>query len=262
MDKVSLLNRTKIIRRDILTMSTAAGSGHPTSSLSAVELMTVLFFKYLKYDFNNPQNPTNDRVIFSKGHASPLYYALFKAAGAISAEDLAKYRTFDSPLEGHPTPRFRFSEASTGSLGQGLSIGLGEALALKLQKSLGRVFVLSGDGELAEGSVWEAAAAASFHKANNVLLLVDVNRLGQSDPTMYQHDLSVYQKRFEAFGWRTIVVEKGNDLEEVDKAFVQAFETGPAVILAKTKKGAGISFLEDKDGWHGKPLSHEDLEKA
>lgn len=262
MDSSSLQKRTRRIRHDILTMTTAAGSGHPTSSLSAVELMVTLFFKYLKYDYTNPQDPANDRVIFSKGHASPLYYALYKAAGVISEEELMKYRTFDSPLEGHPTPRFRFSEASTGSLGQGLSIGLGEALAMKLQKSSGRVFVLSGDGELAEGSVWEAAAAASFRKVDNLFLLVDVNRLGQSDPTMYGSDETVYQKRFEAFGWRTVVVEKGNDLKEVDKAFSKAFETGPTVILAKTKKGAGISFLEDKDGWHGKPLSPEDLKKA
>lgn len=272
MSEKSLKDIVAQIRRDILTMTTVAGSGHPTSSLSAVELMTVLFFKHLKYDFKNPQDPTNDRVIFSKGHASPLYYALYAAAGQISREELLKYRTFDSVLEGHPTERFRYSEAATGSLGQGLSIGLGEALAIRLQQAtsdmslvsgrLSRVFVLSGDGELAEGSVWEAAGAASFRNADNLFLLVDVNRLGQSDPTMYEHDLSVYQKRFESFGWRAITIEKGNDLTEVEKVFATAFDGGPTVILAKTKKGAGISFLEDKDGWHGKPLSQEDLEKA
>jgi len=263
MQSPSLNERARQIRRDILTMSTAAGSGHPTSSLSAVELMTVLFFKYLTYDYKDHKNPNNDRVIFSKGHASPLYYALYAAAGQISQEELMTYRTFDSALEGHPTSRFRFTEAATGSLGQGLSIGLGEALALKLMKSPGRVFVLSGDGELAEGSVWEAAGAASHKKLDNLFLLVDVNRLGQSDPTMYGHDMSVYQKRFEAFGWRVVLIEKGNDLSAVDQALQgDTLQKGPTVILAKTIKGAGVSFLEDKAGWHGKALTKEELEKA
>ena len=256
-----MINLTRRIRRDILTMTSTAGSGHPTSSLSAVELMTVLFFKYLRYDFKNPKNLKNDRVIFSKGHASPLYYALYAAAGVISEKELSKYRTLESILEGHPTPRFTYTEAATGSLGQGLSIGLGEALAMRLAKSPGRVFVLSGDGELAEGSVWEAAAAASFRKVDNLFLLVDVNRLGQSDPTMYGHDLTLYQKRFEAFGWKTIVVPDGNNLTQVDRAF-EKITMGPTALLAKTKKGAGISFLEDKDGWHGKALNKEELEKA
>lgn len=291
MDLKVLQKLTRRIRHDILTMTTAAGSGHPTSSLSAVELMTVLFFKYLRYDLNDPKNSANDRVIFSKGHASPLYYALYAAAGVISPEELAKYRTFDSILEGHPTGRFRYTEAATGSLGQGLAIGLGEALAIRLVHSssfivhgktnsslamnqeppttnrLPRVFVLSGDGELAEGSVWEAAAAASFQKVGNLFLLVDVNRLGQSDPTMYEYDLSVYKNRFEAFGWKVVVVENGNDLDAVSTGFDVAFKGSafkgvPTVILAKTKKGAGISFLEDKEGWHGKPLSKDELPKA
>lgn len=259
-----MIKLTRRIRHDILTMTTAAGSGHPTSSLSAVELMTVLFFKYLRYDFANPRNPTNDRVIFSKGHASPLYYALYAAAGVITQKELAGYRTITSILEGHPTPRFKYTEAATGSLGQGLSIGLGEALALKMQKSPGRVFVLCGDGELAEGSVWEAAAAASFRRVNNLFLLVDVNRLGQSDPTMYQHNLPLYAGRFESFGWRVVIVEKGNDLKAVDTAFAEALTKidKPTVILAKTMKGKGVSFLENKDGWHGKALPKEDLEKA
>lgn len=267
MDTTVLLGLTKRIRHDILTMSTAAGSGHPTSSLSAVELMTVLFFKYLRYDLKDPKNPNNDRVIFSKGHASPLYYALYAAAGEITEGELMKYRTFDSVLEGHPTPRFRYTEAATGSLGQGLSIGLGEALALRLMDSSGRVFILAGDGELAEGSVWEAAAAASYKKMNNLFLVADINRLGQSDPTMYAHDLTVYKKRFEAFGWRVVLVENGNELESVDLAYIDAFKGStpqgvPTVILAKTKKGAGISFLEDKDGWHGKPVSKDELPRA
>ncbi len=264
MDVAALRALCLRIRHDILTMSTTAGSGHPTSSLSAVELMTVLFFTHLRYDLKNPQLPTNDRVIFSKGHASPLYYALFAAAGEITASELSTYRTFDSVLEGHPTPRFRYTEAATGSLGQGLSIGLGEALALKHMKSPGRVFVLSGDGELAEGSVWEAAAAASFRKMDNLFLLLDMNRLGQSDPTMYGHDIEVYQRRFDAFGWKTIVIEAGNDLKAIGDAWEKALVSSgtPTVLLAKTKKGAGISFLEDADGWHGKALPKADLEKA
>lgn len=254
------------IRHDILTMTTTAGSGHPTSSLSAVELMTVLFFKYFRYDLTNPAHAGNDRLIFSKGHTSPLYYALYAAAGVLSEKDLAGYRTFDSVLEGHPTKRFKYTEAATGSLGQGLSIGLGEALGLRLQEGREnpRVFVLAGDGELAEGSVWEAAAAASYKGINNLYLIVDVNRLGQSDPTMYGHDVDVYAKRFDAFGWRVITIKNGNDLQEVDRAFAKALtpSKAPTVILARTIKGSGISFLEDAVGWHGKPLSQTELPKA
>jgi transketolase len=263
MSQPSLDVLARRIRHDILTMTTRAGSGHPTSSLSAVELMTVLFFKHLRYDLSDPKNPSNDRVIFSKGHASPLYYALYAAAGAISAKELEAYRTFDSVLEGHPTPRFRYTEAATGSLGQGLSIGLGEALALLHMKSSGRVFVLAGDGELAEGSVWEAAAAASYKKVTNLFLFVDINRLGQSDPTMYAHDLSIYEKRFAAFGWRVVTIEQGNDLGEVKQAYEKAFDgKGPTVVLAKTIKGAGVSFVADKDAWHGKPLPSDMLAPA
>ncbi len=292
----TLFDLTKRIRHDILTITTTANSGHPSSSLSAVEIMTVLFFAHLRYDMKDPKNPNNDRVIFSKGHASPLYYALYAAAGVISPEELLGYRTFDSVLEGHPTERFAYTEAATGSLGQGLSIGLGEALALKMQHDrvnasthqasdastlsdastpsdastqyyCPRVFVLCGDGEIAEGSVWEAAAAASHKKVDNLYLFVDVNRLGQSDPTMYGHDVEVYAKRFEAFGWRVVVIEDGNALDAVVDAIDATFKgstfTGmPTVFLAKTKKGAGISFIEDKDGWHGKPLSKEELTKA
>ncbi len=262
-----LLDLTKRIRHDILTITTTAGSGHPTSSLSAVEMMTVLFFKHLRYDMNNPKNPSNDRVIFSKGHASPLYYSLYAAAGVISRDELLKYRTFDSVLEGHPTERFAYTEAATGSLGQGLSIGLGEALALRMQfggNNTPRVFVLAGDGEIAEGSVWEAAAAASYKRVDNLFLFVDINRLGQSDPTMYGHDVSVFVNRFTAFGWRVVTIEHGNELDVVEKAFDTVVQTDgrPTVILAKTQKGAGISFLADKEGWHGKPLSKDELPKA
>lgn len=272
--KIQYSELTNRIRHDILTITTTAGSGHPTSSLSAVEVMTVLFFGILHYDMSDPKNPVNDRVIFSKGHASPLYYALYAAAGVISNDELLRYRTFDSVLEGHPTSRFPYTEAATGSLGQGLSIGLGEALALKLQFSesksqkdetyIPRVFVLAGDGEMAEGSMWEAAAAASLRKVNNLFLIVDINRLGQSDPTMYGHDISVFANRFEAFGWRVITVEQGNDIDSVQEAWeiAEHIDERPTVLLVKTRKGAGISFLEDKDGWHGKPLSKDELTKA
>jgi transketolase len=297
MEKAALQKLTRLIRYYILTITTKAGSGHPTSSLSAVELLTTLFFKYLRYDLKNPKNSGNDRVIFSKGHASPLYYALYAAAGALTQQDLNGYRTFNSTLEGHPTGRFKYTEAATGSLGQGLSVGLGEALAIKSiydlgfrikeqnnlknlkssivnLKSIPRVFVLCGDGELAEGSVWEAAAAASYRKVDNLVLMVDVNRLGQSDPTMYEHNITVYKKRFEAFGWRVVVLEKGNDLDAVDRAFAgtlkgdtlprrqAGFKGMPTVILAKTIKGKGVSFLENAMGWHGKPLSSDELAKA
>jgi transketolase len=265
MDNATLAKLAALIRYHIITITTQAASGHPTSSLSAVELMTVLFFKYLRYDLKNPHHAGNDRVIFSKGHATPLYYALYAAAGVLSEKDLAGYRTFGSSLEGHPTGRFPYTEAATGSLGQGLSIGVGEALALRLQEGtrVPRVFVLAGDGELAEGSVWEAIAAASYMKVRNLVLLADINRLGQSAPTMYQHDIAAYQKRFEAFGWRVISIRDGNNLKQVDVAYGKAFAApGPVVVLAKTKKGHGVSFIEDAPGWHGKPLSSDDLVKA
>lgn len=249
---MNLEDTAKQIRRHILTASTTAGSGHPTSSLSAVELTTVLFFKHKKKD---------DRVIFSKGHASPLFYALYTLSGYISEKDLAKYRTFDSPLEGHPSMRFPFTEVPTGSLGQGLAVGVGEALGLQLQKKNAKVFVLIGDGELAEGSVWEAASWAAHKKLDNLIAIVDVNRLGQSEETMFGHDITSYEKRFSAFGWKTIVVGDGNNLKEVEHAFSKV-KGGPTVILAKTVKGKGVSFLEGVHGWHGKALSQEELDKA
>ncbi len=255
MDTTYLSKLAAAIRRDILVMTTKAGSGHPTSSLSAVELMAVLFSYVLRFDTQNPQNPLNDRIIFSKGHASPLFYSLYRRVGILSSEDLMKYRTFDSPLEGHPTPRFPFTEAATGSLGQGLAIGVGEAIA-----GAPMVYVLLGDGEMAEGSVWEAVAAASFYRLHNLVAIVDVNGLGQSQQTMYGHDVIVYQKRFEAFGWETAVVD-GHNFEEIYEAF-QKHHDAPYAIIAKTLKGKGVSFLEGKDGWHGKTLSEDDLQRA
>lgn len=254
---------SKLIRYYILTMTTNAGSGHASSSLSAVELMAGLFFTRFRADLSNPQNPSNDRLIFSKGHASPLFYSLYAAAGKLSQKDLAGYRKFDSPLEGHPTLEFPYTESPTGSLGQGLSIGLGMAFALqrlfpKSLKDMPKVYVLLGDGETAEGSVWEAVSAASYHRVGNLVAILDVNRLGQSQPTMLEHNLSAYQKRFESFGWKTIVVKNGHDFKEVLSAYKKLDSLlgrgQPVAIIAKTYKGYGTKLLADKDNWHGKPL--------
>ncbi len=267
---------TRLIRYDIVTMTTQAGSGHPSSSLSAVELLTTLFFdKYFHYDFENPTYELNDRLIFSKGHASPLFYALYHAAGQLSYEDLLTLRQFDSILEGHPTPRFKFVDVSTGSLGQGLSVGLGMALAIKLRiknyelrmKREPKVWVLLGDSEIAEGQVWEAMQLAAHYKLNNLIGFLDVNRLGQRGETMLAWDLETYEKRISAFGWNTIVIENGNDLEEVRKAFKNNLQPTthnlqPTMFIAKTQKGAGVSSIADKDGWHGKPLTKEMLAEA
>lgn len=258
MDASSLAQIAKLLRYYILKITHQAGSGHPTSSFSAVELATVLFFKHLRADLDNLKNPSNDRVIFSKGHASALLYSLYAVAGKLTEEELTGYRTFDSPLEGHPTVRFLFTEAATGSLGQGLSIGAGEAYARN-----SRVFVLLGDGELAEGSVWEAAAWSSHRKLNNLIAISDINRFGQAEVTMYEHNIDVYRRRFEAFGWATIVID-GHNIKEIDAAYQKAidYKDGPSIILAKTIKGKGIAYWEDKPGWHNKMLPKEELEKA
>lgn len=258
MDYSTLSKIAKLLRYWILTITHQAGSGHPTSSFSAVELATVLFFKHLHADLDVPNNPANDRVIFSKGHASALLYSLYAVAGKISEEELMKYRTFNSTLEGHPTARFPFTEAATGSLGQGLSIGAGEAFAGR-----SNVYVLLGDGELAEGSVWEAAAWASHRKLHSLIAIADINRFGQAEPTMYEHNMDVYRRRFEAFGWATIVID-GHNLKEIDAAYQKAidYKDGPSIILAKTIKGKGIASWEDKPGWHNKMLPKEELEKA
>ncbi len=249
--KVGILQKlAKLIRYYILVSTTTAGSGHPTSSLSAVELMTVLMFGgFFK---------KNDRLIFSKGHASPLFYSLYAAAGLISEKELLTLRKFGSRLEGHPTMEFPYTEVPTGSLGQGLSVGLGMALAGA------RAFVLMGDSEFAEGSNWEAIQIASYYKLDNLIGILDVNRLGQSRETMLGDDIETYGKRVSSFGWEAILVQDGNDLDQVTAAYQQALKVKgkPIMIIAKTKKGKGISFLEDKEGWHGKVLSPEDLQKA
>ncbi len=254
------------IRRWILNCTNRAGSGHPTSSLSAVELMVALFFDgHFRYDLDNPRYCNNDRLIFSKGHASPLFYALWCAADAVDEDDLMTYRRFDSVFEGHPTSRFRYTEAATGSLGQGLSIGVGMAMNAKYVDELPyRTYVLLGDSEMAEGSQWEAMEIASHYQLNNLVGVLDVNRLGQRGPTMQGHDLSVYQKRVEAFGWNTIVVPEGHNVSEISDAYERAKTCGdrPTMIIAHTIKGKGVSFLEDQNGWHGKPLDDEQLQQA
>lgn len=254
------------IRRWILRSTNQAGSGHPTSSLSAVELMVSLFFDgHFRYDLDNPRYCNNDRLIFSKGHASPLCYSLWCAADGIDEDDLMTYRRFDSVLEGHPTSRFRYTEAATGSLGQGLSVGVGMAMnAQYLDKLPYRTYVLIGDSELAEGSQWEAMQIASHYRLNSLTGILDVNRLGQRGATMEGHDLSVYRKRVEAFGWNTIVLPNGHDLSEISRAYLQAAQCKdrPTMILAHTIKGKGVSFLEDEDGWHGKALDDDQMQKA
>jgi transketolase len=251
------------LRIDSIRSSSGAGSGHPTSSMSAADLIAVLLSKYLSYDFDDPENPNNDHLIFSKGHASPLLYSAYKAAGAISDEELMTFRRFRSRLQGHPTPQIPWVDVATGSLGQGLPIGVGVALAGKyLDKLPYRVWVLCGDSEMAEGSMWEAFQHASYYKLDNLIAILDMNRLGQTRETMDGWNGDHYVARAEAFGWNTIQID-GHDPEQIDQAYAQALEQteAPTLIVAKTKKGRGVSFLEDVDGMHGKPVS-EDQEQA
>jgi transketolase len=251
------------LRVDSIRSSSGAGSGHPTSSMSAADLIAVLLSKYLRYDFDDPENPNNDHLIFSKGHASPLLYSAYKAAGAISDEELMTFRTFDSRLQGHPTPQIPWVDVATGSLGQGLPIGVGVALAGKyLDRLPYRVWVLCGDSEMAEGSMWEAFQHASYYELDNLVAILDMNRLGQTRETMDGWNGDRYAARAEAFGWNTIQID-GHDLEQIDQAFARALDQAgaPTLIVAKTKKGRGVTFLEDVDGMHGKPVS-EDQEQA
>src|SRR6184192_1325628 len=261
-DIESLKGIANQLRIHSIAATTAAGSGHPTSCCSAADIVAALFFGHMRYDPKNPHYYNNDRFILSKGHAAPLLYAAWAEAGLFPTEDLLKLRQLDSDLEGHPTPRLSFADVATGSLGQGLSVGVGMALCARLDKLDYRTYVLLGDGECAEGSVWEAASLAGIHQLNNLIAIVDVNRLGQSEPTPFDHHLDIYKNRFEAFGWRTEEID-GHDLEEIIEVLAAVgLGNQPLVILAKTLKGAGISFIQDKEGWHGKPLSKEEAARA
>jgi transketolase len=258
----SMANRLRI---DSLRATSEAGSGHPTSCMSAADLTAAIFFYAMRYDVANPKNPTNDRFVLSKGHAAPLLYAAWAEAGAFPVDRILTLREFGSDIEGHPTPHLPWVEVATGSLGQGLSCGVGMALSSKyLDKIDNRVFVVMGDGEAAEGSVWEAAAFASYYKLDNLVAVVDVNGLGQSQATMYGHDTEVYRRRFEAFGFHAIALD-GHDMSAIVAALDEAMavKDKPSVLVASTKKGKGVSFLEDKEGWHGKAVKKgEELERA
>ena len=257
-------NLAQQLRVDSIRATTAAGSGHPTSSMSAADLMSVLLVSYLHYDFDNPGNPNNDHLIFSKGHASPLLYSLYKAAGAVSDEELLTLRKFGSRLEGHPTPILPWVDVATGSLGQGLPIGVGVGLSGKyLDKLAYTVWVLLGDSEMAEGSIWEAFDHASFYKLNNMVAILDCNHLGQRGQTELGWNTEAYAARARAFGWNAIIID-GHNYEEINKAYAEADQSqdAPTLIVAKTIKGKGVSFLENKDGWHGKALNKEQEEQA
>ncbi|HLI40754.1 MAG TPA: transketolase [Streptosporangiaceae bacterium] len=255
------------LRVDSVRCSTSAGSGHPTSSMSAADLIAVLVARHLRYDWEEPGAPGNDHLIFSKGHASPLLYSVFKAVGVVPDDELVNgYRRFGQRLEGHPTPVLPWVDVATGSLGQGLPDGVGVALAGRyLDKLPYRVWVLCGDSEMAEGSVWEALDKASYYKLANLIVMVDVNRLGQSGPTELGWDLDGYAGRARAFGARVLVID-GHDLAAADGALAAAGRGAsgeqPTVILAKTIKGRGFSEVEDAEGWHGRPFPPEMAERA
>jgi transketolase len=261
-DDQTLFRMAQKLRRHSIESTTAAGSGHPSTCLSCADILSVLFFDEMRWDPKDPSGHLADVFVLSKGHAAPILWAVLKEAGAID-HDLLTLREFTSPLEGHPTPLIPWVRVATGSLGQGLCAAAGMAWARKVDKVPGRVFCLMGDGEAAEGSVWEAAQFASFNKLDNLCAVIDVNRLGQSGPTMYQHDLDVYVARLQAFGWETAVVE-GHDVSALRGAFAKARGASgkPFGIVARTFKGRGVSFLEDKNDWHGKPVKKEDVPKA
>src|SRR5436190_1029705 len=252
------------LRVDSIRASTAAGSGHPTSSMSAADLMAVLITRYFHYDWNDPTQPNNDHLIFSKGHASPLLYSIFKAVGVISDDELLTFRKFGSRLEGHPTPVLPWVDVATGSLGQGLPLAVGVALAgRKLDQLPYHVWTLTGDSELAEGSIWEGLDKAGYYGLSNFTAIFDINRLGQRGPTEYEWETDVYRDRVQAFGCRAIVID-GHDLEQIDQALGQAREATakPTVVIARTIKGKGFSEIENKENWHGKALPADMAERA
>ncbi|HLA93979.1 MAG TPA: transketolase [Actinomycetota bacterium] len=265
MDKVEGWNEVaNQLAVDSIRSSTAAGSGHPTSSLSATHLLAVLWSDHLRTDIADPKSLANDRFVMSKGHASPLLFSVLKAVGAITDEQLLSFRAMGSPVQGHPVPLpdMPWVDVATGSLGQGLPVALGMALAMRMDGISARVWCLMGDSEVAEGSVWEAMANASHHGVDNLIAIVDVNRLGQRGPTMLRWDLETYAARALAFGWHAIQVD-GHDVAAIDGAFNEAERAGrPALVIARTEKGHGVSFLADAEGWHGKALSTDEAERA
>jgi len=259
-----LQEKAKLVRKWCMVSTTEAGSGHPTSCLSAADITTVLFDRYFTYDLDNPLNLYNDRFVLSKGHAAPLLYTLFGMAGAYPLEELKTLRKLGSRFEGHPVPKYVYGEAATGSLGQGLSVGAGLALVAKRERYPNKTYVLTGDGELAEGQVWEAANFAAHEKLDNLVAILDINRLGQSQETMFGHRIDEYVNKFRAFDFEVMAID-GHNYEEINQALQRAVQNSsgkPFAIVAKTYKGHGISFLENKDNWHGKALKKDELEKA
>src|SRR3989440_5653266 len=249
---------------DSIRCRTAAGSGLPTSSMSAADLIAVLIARYLQYDWARPKGPNNDRLIFSKGHASPLCYAMFKAVGAITDTELMTFRKFGSRLQGHPTPAIPWVAVATGSLGKGLPIAVGVALAGKyLDRLPYRVWVLLGDSEMAEGSIWEAFDKAGYYKLDNLIGILDMNRLGQRGETDLGWNSAAYAARARAFGWHAIELD-GHDLSAIDAAYAEALaqKDHPTCLIARTEKGHGVSLLANKDGWHGKALSQDQARQA
>ena len=259
----ALRNIATQLRIDSIRSTTAAGSGHPTTCMSAAEIVAALFFGEMAYDPKNPGNPDNDRFVLSKGHAAPILYAAWAAAGLFPREELLQLRRIGSDLEGHPTPRLTFVDVATGSLGQGLCAGVGIALNARRIESGYRTYVLLGDGEMAEGSVWEAASMAVYHQLDNLCAIVDVNALGQSQATQFGHDTDRIAAHWNGFGWHTLVVD-GHDIAQLKDAYAKARRTSgrPTVVLARTRKGKGVAFIEGKDGWHGKALKKEEAQKA
>jgi transketolase len=259
-----MVEKANLVRKWCLISTTEAASGHPTSCLSAADITSVLFDRYFTYDLDHPHNLLNDHFVLSKGHAAPLLYTLFGLAGAYPLEDLKSLRKFASNFEGHPTPKFPYAEAATGSLGQGMSVGAGLALLTKREARQNKTFVLLGDGELAEGQVWEAANFAGYYGLDNLIAIADINRLAQSGESMFGHETEQYAVRFKAFGFDVLTID-GHDLGQIDHALQQAVQNNngnPTVIIARTIKGKGVSLVEDRNGWHGKALKKEELEQA
>jgi transketolase len=251
------------LRIDAVRATTAAGSGHPTSCASAADLVAATFFDAMRFDPEHPRAVTSDRFVLSKGHAAPLLYAAWAAVGGLERDELVTLRRVDSDLEGHPTPRVPFVDVATGSLGQGLGVGLGLAIGARMAESDARAWVLLGDGEVAEGSVWEAAALAAHRGAHNLTAIVDVNALGQSGPTMLQHDVAAYQRRFAAFGWRAVTID-GHDMRAIVAALrrARAARDVPTAVIARTVKGKGLDGIEGLEGWHGKALPRDHADRV